>query len=50
MHKRLTDPTFRYYSSADTDLKRTFARIRAEMKKAEKPSHVVPMKRKEASK
>ena len=30
--KRITDPTFRYYSSADTSVARTFARIRKQQK------------------
>lgn len=31
----LMDPAFRYYSAADTDVSRTFARVRREMKAAE---------------
>lgn len=31
----LMDPTFRYYPAADTDVARTFARVRREMKAAE---------------
>lgn len=46
MHKRLTDPTFRYFSSADTDVRRTFKRVLAEQKKAA-AQKVVPI-RKEA--
>ena len=30
--KSILDPTFRYRSSVDTDLRRTFARIRRELK------------------
>jgi hypothetical protein len=29
--KRLCDPGFRYYNSANTDLRRTFARVRREL-------------------
>jgi hypothetical protein len=50
--KSILDPTFRYTSSAATDLRKTFARIRREQRKAAKPSPVaaviaIPM-RKEA--
>ena len=31
--KPITDPTFRYFSSANTDLKRTFARVRREQRR-----------------
>lgn len=31
--KRITDPTFRYYSAAATDLRRTFARERKRLAK-----------------
>jgi hypothetical protein len=31
--KSILDPTFRYYSSVDTDVRRTFARVRAELAK-----------------
>ena len=48
--KRITDKSFVYTPSYATDISKTFKRITAEQKKAEKPSHVVPMKRKEASK
>lgn len=33
----LLDPKFRYHSSADTDLRRTFARVRREQEAAKKP-------------
>jgi hypothetical protein len=33
--KRITDPTFRYTNSASTDLRKTFARIRREQRKAQ---------------
>jgi hypothetical protein len=32
--KSILDPTFKYYSSVDTDLRRTFLRIREEMRRA----------------
>ena len=32
--KSILDPSFRYTSSTDTDLRRTFARIRREQRKA----------------
>jgi hypothetical protein len=32
--KSILDPTFRYYPSVDTDLRRTFQRIRKEMRQA----------------
>jgi hypothetical protein len=32
--KSILDPTFKYYPSVDTDLRRTFQRIRAEMRQA----------------
>lgn len=34
--KSLLDPTFRYTSSANTDLRKTFARIRRELAKQQK--------------
>lgn len=37
--KRLTDPSFRYYSSVNTDLRRTFARIRREQKNKTQPCY-----------
>lgn len=37
----LMDPTFRYYPAADTDVARTFARVRKEMAaKAKPPTNV----------
>lgn len=42
--KRLTDPDFRYTPSNNTDIRKTFARIRREMKQEkEKPHVVVPI-------
>jgi hypothetical protein len=32
--KSILDPTFKYYPSIDTDLRRTFQRIREEMRQA----------------
>jgi hypothetical protein len=32
--KSLMDPTFRYFNSANTNLRRTFARVRREQKEA----------------
>ena len=37
--KSILDPTFRYTSSANTDLRKTFARIRRENKKLAQPAH-----------
>ena len=34
--KSILDPTFRYTNSANTDIRRTFARIRREQKKRER--------------
>lgn len=33
--KRITDPTFRYVPAVETDLRKTFARIRREQREAE---------------
>lgn len=35
--KSILDPTFRYTSSANTDLRKTFARIRRENRKLAQP-------------
>jgi len=52
--KSILDPTFRYTKSVDTDLKKTFARIRRAMRKqndtptsadAESAAKVVQMRR-----
>ena len=43
--KRITDPTFRYVNAANTDLRRTFARIRAQLR-AQTTAKVQPIKRK----
>ena len=36
--KSILDPTFRYTSSANTDLRKTFARIRRESRKQSQPA------------
>ena len=40
--KSILDPTFRYTSSANTDLRKTFARIRRENRKVEQASRTKP--------
>jgi len=40
--KSILDPTFRYTSSTNTDLRKTFARIRRENKKQIQPAHSKP--------
>ncbi len=35
--KSILDPTFRYTPSASTDLRKTFARVRREMRKQTRP-------------
>jgi hypothetical protein len=37
--KSILDPTFRYTSSANTDLRKTFARIRREARKQSQPEN-----------
>ena len=32
--KSILDPTFKYYSSVDTDLRRTFSKVRQQMREA----------------
>jgi hypothetical protein len=46
--KRLTDPTFRYVSAVDTDIRKTFKRVRVEIKarKAEQAEKVRPLPKK----
>jgi hypothetical protein len=53
--KSILDPTFRYTSSTNTDLRKTFARVRREMRKQdastsaqESTSNVSPMFRRSA--
>jgi hypothetical protein len=47
-NKRITDPAFKYIPAAQTDLKKTFARIRREQALARKTTHVVvPIKKEE---
>ena len=40
--KSILDPTFRYTSSANTDLRKTFARIKREMRTQPKPQQKAP--------
>ena len=45
--KRITDPDFRYVPAAKTDIRKTFARIRAEQKKAaQTPVNVTELRKK----
>jgi hypothetical protein len=49
--RSLLDPTFRYTPAAATDLRKTFARIRREQRKAaqaQQPQRVIPIKRVQA--
>ena len=39
--KSILDPTFRYVPSVETDLKKTFSRIRREMEKAKAKNQVM---------
>ena len=41
MRKTILDPSFKYWPSHDTDIRRTFERVRAEMKLG---SSVIPLK------
>lgn len=45
--KRITDPTFRYVNAANTDIRQTFKRIRAELAKAaeDKRAAVTPIRK-----
>lgn len=36
--KSLLDPTFRYVPSSQTDIRKTFARVRREMRQRERPA------------
>lgn len=50
--KSILDPRFRYTSAANTDLRRTFARIRRELAKAadaEKAKAVTPIRKTSAA-
>ena len=43
MSKRLTDPKFKYVPAAKTDLRKTFARIRRELKEQQRvATHATP--------
>ena len=44
MKKGILDPGFRYFPSHATDIRRTFARVREEMKRAGAERRVVPLK------
>ena len=45
--KRITDPEFRYVPAARTDIRKTFAKIRAEQKKAAQvPVNVTELRKK----
>lgn len=48
MKARLLDPAFKYTPAAQTDISKTFARIRREMKEAAKaqPANVKPLRQK----
>lgn len=41
MQKSILDPTFRYRPSHDTDIRKTFERVREELKRAQEKSRVV---------
>ena len=46
--KSILDPSFHYTPSVETDLRKTFARVRREMRKAQKtvaPTNVQPLRR-----
>jgi len=46
--KSILDPSFHYTPSVETDLRKTFARIRREQRKSQKtaaPSNVQPLRR-----
>lgn len=48
--KSILDPSFKYVPAAKTDLRKTFARIRREMREADRQAPqapVIPIKRKE---
>ena len=42
------DKAFKWTGSANTDIAKTFARVRAEMKRQEKPANVTELRKKEA--
>ena len=39
--KSILDPTFRYTKSVETDLRKTFARVRKELRKQSEPTQTV---------
>ena len=41
MQKRILDPTFHYRPSHDTDIRKTFERVREELKRAPEKPRVV---------
>jgi hypothetical protein len=46
--KSILDPSFQYTPSVETDLRKTFARIRREMRKSQQatiPTNVQPLRR-----
>ena len=46
--KSILDPSFQYTPSVETDLRKTFARVRRELRKAQKaavPTNVQPLRR-----
>ena len=44
MHKSILDPSFRYSPSHATDIRKTFERVREELKRAAAERRVVPLK------
>jgi hypothetical protein len=43
--KRLLDPTFKYVPSGQTDIRKTFARVRREQAQQSQPKAVVPLRK-----
>ena len=46
--KSILDPSFKYTSSVETDLRKTFARVKRDLRKTQKaatPSNVQPLRR-----
>ena len=44
MKKSILDPSFRYRPSHATDIRKTFERVREELKQTPAPRRVVPLK------